>query len=338
MRAATYTATGPAAEVLRLEELRRPEPAAGEVLVQVMASGINPADVKRRAGWNGARMAHPKVIPHCDGAGVITAVGEGVDAARCGERVWLWNAQGGYGEAGRAFGTAADYVALPAAQAVRLPDGTGFEEGACLGVPALTAWLAVLGDGPVAGKTVLVQGGAGAVGQCCVQMALAHGATVIATVGNDAGAATLAALGDMRIVNRHAQRLTDAVAQATDAGVDRIIEVDLAANLATDIACLAPHGIIASYSCSSDPTPVLPYYDLANLGATIRFIQGFRLPSDQRRTAEATITRLLEAGHLRPAVGATFPLEDIAAAHARVEGGAPGQTVLTLSSPDRRRP
>lgn len=334
MRAAFYTRTGPAAEVLSVGRQPDPSPRAGEVLVRVMASGINPADVKRRAGWNGAGMAHPLVIPHCDGAGVVEATGPGVDPSRKGQRVWLWNAQGGYGEAGRALGTAAELIALPSAQAVALPDELDFTEGACLGVPGLTAWLAVLGDGPVAGQTLLIQGAAGAVGMACVQVALAHGAEVIATVSHRAGAEAVAALGVDRIIDRHAEDVAERVAGLMSGrGVDRIVEVDLAANMATDLACLAPGGAIASYSSSSDPRPVLPYYAFADLGARLRFVQGFRLSPEDRAGAEAMIARLVGTGQLRPQIGATFPLADIAAAHERVETGAPGQTVLILNSP-----
>ncbi|KIN74348.1 NADPH:quinone reductase [Sulfitobacter guttiformis] len=335
MRAAHYTATGPAAEVLELIHLPDPVPDTGEVLVRVHASGINPADVKRRAGWNGMQMAHPSVIPHCDGAGVIVSVGEGVSHGRIGERVWLWNAQGGYGEAGRAFGTAAELIALPAAQAVRLPDTLDFAAGACLGVPGLTAWLLVLADGPVAGKTLLVQGAAGAVGHMAVQIALFCGADVIAVVGSDAGAAHVRTLADIPVINRHTEDVASCVRTLTNgAGANRIIEVDLAANLDTDIACLRAHGMIASYSCSSNPEPILPYYKLADLGAMIRFVQGFRLTQDQRSSANAVLATLAEAGALVPHIGAKFPLSDIARAHERVEGGALGQVVLTLGTSD----
>ncbi|MET1412019.1 NADPH:quinone reductase [Roseibium sp. HPY-6] len=299
--------------------------------MRIMASGINPADTKRRGGWNASSMAHPLIIPHSDGSGVIDAVGEGVSSKRIGERVWLWNAQGGYGEAGRAFGTAAEFVALPSSQAVRLPDDTGFESGACLGVPALTAWLALQSAGSLSGKTVLIQGAAGAVGQICVQIAVAHGAKVIATVGSEEGAQAVAEFGDVNVVNRHRQDVPSEVARETaGAGADLIVEVDLAANLDIDIVCLALHGTIASYSCSSNPAPVLPYYAFADLGAQIRFIQGFRLTADQRTEAEATITRMLREGTLSPSIGAIHPLSEIAAAHARVEAGGLGQTVLTL--------
>lgn len=332
MRAASYTGTGPAAEVLILGLHPVPVPAAGEVLVRIAASGINPADVKRRAGWNGARMAHDLVIPHSDGAGTIVAVGADVAPVRIGQRVWLWNAQGGYGTAGRAHGTAAEFIALPQQQALPLSDALSFAEGACLGVPAQTAWLAVMGDGPVTGQTVLVQGGAGAVGSMAVQIALAGRATVLATVSNGKGAAMVQPFGPVHTIDRSREDVVAGVRALTHGrGVDRIIEVDLAANMAADAAMLAPHGTIASYSCSSNPTPILPYYDFANLGATIRFIQGFILPPALRPQAEAAIADLTARSALHPLIGANFQLEDIALAHARVEARAPGQTVLTLS-------
>lgn len=335
MRAAVYTQTGPAADVLSITDFPDPIPAEGEVLVRVHASGINPADVKRRAGWNGMQMAHAQVIPHSDGAGVIEAVGLGVDTARIGKRVWMWNAQGGYGEAGRAFGTSAELIALPTEQAVDLADRLGFAAGACLGVPGLTAWLLVLADGPVAGKTLLIQGAAGAVGHMAVQIAVHENARVIAVVSSDAGAKHVADCANVPTLNRHTQDIASCVKDLTDGeGVDRIVEVDLAANLETDIACLAPHGMIASYSCSSDPTPTLPYYALANLGAVIRLVQGFRLTPQQRQAAEKTLTTLAAKGALRPSITAEFSLDDIAQAHDRVTQGAIGQTVLNLMPRD----
>ncbi len=335
MRAATYTRTGSAAEVLSIVEMPDPAPAAGEVLVRVHASGINPADVKRRAGWNGMQMAHPLVIPHCDGAGVIIEAGSGVSRERIGERVWMWNAQGGYGEAGRAHGTAAELIALPSEHAVQLPDAIDFAAGACLGVPGLTAWLLVLADGPVAGKTVLIQGAAGAVGHMATQVAVHHGAHVIAVVSSEAGAALVRQRSCMETVNRHTEDVTERVRSLTGGrGVDRIVEVDLAGNMETDLACLAPHGIVASYSCSSNPLPVLPYYKFADLGAVIRFVQGFRLTAEQRMAANKMLTDLGAAGALTPFIGAEFSFSHIAQAHARVESGALGQTVLSLVKSD----
>ncbi len=331
MRAAFYTQTGLASEVLQVAGQPQPRPEAGEVLVRIHASGINPADVKRRAGWNGAGMSHPLVIPHCDGAGVIEAVGAGVSAARVGARVWLWNAQGGYGETGRAFGTAADYVAISQEQAVDLPDLMDFAAGACLGVPAMTAWWAVNGNGSVAGQNILVQGAAGAVGLCAVQIAQAGGANVIGTISHAAAAKHVSAVADIPLIDRKRADVAAEVRRLTaNGGVDRIIEVDLAANMATDAACLAHHGTIASYSCSSNPVPPLAYYDFANLGAHLHFVQGFRLPVAARQAGQDALTRLIETGRLRLPVGAEFELDQIAAAHDRVSQGALGNTVLRL--------
>jgi NADPH:quinone reductase-like Zn-dependent oxidoreductase len=319
VRAAFYRRTGPAAEVLELGERPNPEPGPGEVLVRVRASGVNPADVKRRAGWLGARMKHPLVIPHCDGAGEVEAVGRGVSEARLGQRIWLWNAQGGYGEAGRAFGTAAERIALPSEQAVPLPDGMSFEEGACLGVPAMTAHRAVFADGPVEGLTVLVAGAGGAVGHLAVQFAVAGGARVVGTAGTPERAAHAREAGAEAVIDRHGDVAAEVM--AATGGVDRVVEVDLAANFATDVAVLRPNGVIASYSSSSDPRPVLPYYDLAAKGLTIRVLQGFALPTEARRAGREAIDALAGEGRLRVAVGLRLPLGRVAEAHERVEAG-----------------
>lgn len=326
MRAVTYTRTGPAEQVLRVEEMPTPSPASGEVLVRVAASGINPADVKRRAGWGGMQMGHPLVIPHCDGAGTIEAVGDGVSIGRIGQRVWLWNAQGGYGEVGRAFGTAADYIALPEAQAVPLPDHFTMAQGACLGVPAMTAHRCVLSDGPVAGKTILVQGGAGAVGYLAVQIALKDGARVLATVSGQDAADRLLALG-AEPVNRHKEDVANAVEKSIGvAGIDRIIEVDFAANQRVDARLIKVNGTIASYSSSSNPTPVLDYYALASKGATVRFIQGFALPDDARKSGQ----HWLAGNEIDIPIAATFSLDRCAEAHFHVEqSNAFGQTVVS---------
>lgn len=332
MRAATYARTGPAADVLVVGD--QPDPAAGpgEVLVRVRASGINPADVKRRAGWNGMAMEHPLVIPHTDGAGEIVDVGQGVDRARIGERVWLWNAQGGYGTAGRAFGTAAELIAIDAEQAVRLPEALDFAAGACLGVPAMTAFRAVHADGSVEGLTILVNGAAGAVGHCAVQIAVAGGARVIGTAGNERAVRHVLAAGADAAIDR---RRDDVAARVMDLtagqGVDRIVEVDFASNMALDAAVLKPNGTVASYSSSSDPTPVLPYYAFQSKGANLRFIQGFAIPAAARREGEALLSRLAAEGRLSIAIAGTYPLAGIARAHVDVErGGNLGNVVLTI--------
>jgi NADPH2:quinone reductase len=328
MRAAWYEASGPAREVIRIGKLPRPEPSPGEVLVRVHASGINPSDTKRRAGWRNEPLAHPQIIPHSDGAGVVEAVGGGVEESRIGERVWLWNAQ-----RGRAAGTCADYVALPQAQAVPLPDGTGFVEGACLGVPASTAHFAVLADGPLVGQTVLVQGGAGAVGDYAVQWAKRSGARVIATVGSEAKAALARASGADATVNRRAEDVVQRVLDLTDGhGVDRIVEVDLGANLDQDVALIKPNGVIASYSSTACPEPVLPYYPLAHKGVTLRLVQAYILPEPARALALADIAEALQGGGLRHRIAAVFPLEETAAAHELQESGdAAGNVVVTLT-------
>ncbi|MEM9249479.1 MAG: NADPH:quinone reductase [Pseudomonadota bacterium] len=328
MRAAHYTRTGPAAEVLQVGDWPDPVAGDGEVLVRLSASGINPADVKRRGGWGGLAMEHPAVIPHCDGAGTVVAVGAGVEPERVGTRVWLWNAQGGYGESGRAFGTAAEYVALPSAQAVPLADGVSFAQGACLGVPAMTAYACVMADGPITGQTLLVQGGAGAVGHLAIQIAKAGGARVLATVSGPEGAAHAAAAG-AETIDRHRHDVAARVLDETDgSGVDRVVEVDLAANQETDIAVLRRSGTLASYSSSSDPTPPFPYYSYAAKGLTLRIVQGFGLPRDLRAAGQA----FLATTPLEISVGATFSLDQIAQAHARVERGALGQTVIDLDA------
>lgn len=329
MRAAWYDRPGPAAEVLVLGELPTPDPGAGEVLVRVRASGINPSDTKKRAGWRDLAPEFPRVVPHSDGAGVIEAVGEGVDPGRLGERVWLYNAQ-----RGRAHGTCAAQIALPAAQAVRLPDRASFEHGACLGVPASTAHFAVFADGPVEGQTVLVQGGAGAVGHAAIQLAVGGGARVLATVSSQAKADHALAGGAAAVIDYRQENVVERVMALTGrAGVERIVEVDLGANLANDVAVIRANGVIASYSSTRVPEPVLPYYPLAYKGVTLRLVQAYILPPAARAAAIAAITAGLEAGELRPALAATCPLEQVAAAHELVESGqALGNVVVTLGA------
>lgn len=331
MLAATYTRTGPAAEVLKVGEVEAPVAGPGEVLVRVRASGINPSDVKRRAGWIEKVMPHPVIIPHSDGAGDIVAVGEGVDPARVGERVWLWNAQGSYGEPGRAFGTAAEYIALPARHAVRLSDRLSYADGANMAVPAMTAFRCIYSDGPVTGQTIFVNGAAGSVGLFAVQMAVAGGARVIGTVSNPDAAAYVKKLGAFATIDRKTEDVAARVLQLTDGqGVDRVVEVDFGANLELDIAVLKRNGTIASYSSTSNREPVLPYYAFAGKGANLRFIQCFHLPEDQRIAGEQKIAELADAGKLSVAIGATFPLEEIARAHERVERGGFGNVVVMI--------
>ena len=328
MKAIWYDKTGPAADVLRFGRQDAPVPAAGEVRVRLAVSGVNPSDTKRRAGWIGLSMPHPRIIPHSDGAGTIDAVGEGVegvDGSRVGERVWVWNAQSG----GRPFGTAAEYAAVPAAQAVPLPDGASFADGAGLGVPGCTAHYAVYGDGPVGGKRILVQGGAGAVGHLAVQLATLGGAEVIATVSSAAKAEVTLSGGARHAIDYRREDVADRVLDVTDGeGVDRIIEVDLAANLETDVAVLRENGAIASYSSTSGPELSLAYYPLAFKDLRIHFVQGYLLPPAARRAAVRDLTTWLAAGQLEVRVAATFPLAETASAHEALESGRADGKIL----------
>jgi NADPH2:quinone reductase len=322
MKAVWYERFGPADEVLQLGDMADPVAGPGEVLVRLHASGVNPSDVKLRAGARlGATMAFPRIIPHSDGAGVIEAVGAGVDTGRIGERVWVWNAAWQ-----RAFGTAAQYVALPAEQAVRLPDGTSFAEGACFGIPAMTAWYAVLGDGPVAGQTVLVTGGAGTVGRYAVQMARAAGARVIATVSSEAKAAHSTA---EEWIDYRTTDVAGAVMDLTDgAGVDRIVEVDFGANQATDLALVKPGGTIAAYASAAEMVPRLEFYPFMFKNARLHMLIVYQLAGAKRRAGERQLTEWLEAGVLSHAVVPGGGLADCAQAHDLVASGDKLGTVV----------
>jgi NADPH2:quinone reductase len=329
MRAAWYERKGPAREVLQVGEVPTPEAGPGEVRVRVHVSGVNPSDTKNRGGWRGnVAMPFPRIIPHQDGAGVIDQVGDGVSPARVGERVWLYEAQ-----LGRPFGTAAEYVTLPSANAVPLPDATSFAEGACLGVPALTAHYAVFADGPVTGQTVLVTGGAGAVGSYAVQLARWGGATVIATVSTPAKAAVARELGAHHVVNYRAEDVAERVRALTDGrGIDRCVEVSLGANLPAVAELLQPGGVIAAYSSDAEPEPRVPFSALLRKNAVVRFVYVYAMGPAAHAAAIADVTRCLQDGALRHLVDRHLPLADIAAAHEAVERGtAIGTVVVDLA-------
>ena len=332
MRAAWFETKGSARDVLTVGDMAQPEPGAGEVLVRVGASGINPSDTKGRGGARGnIAMPFPRIIPHQDGAGIIEAVGDGVPASRIGERVWVYEAQ-----LGRPFGTAANYVTVPAHKAVALLDSVSFAEGACLGVPALTAHRCVFADGPVEGKTVLVTGGAGAVGFYAVQFAKHGGARVIATVSNETQAEAARRAGADAVIKRRSEDVVQCAAKfagaANERSIDRIVEVAFGANLDASLRMLKPGGVIAAYSSDEVTEPVLPFWPLTLLDATVRFVLVYAMSGEAHQAGVDDITAATQGGWLKHNIAKTLPLESIAEAHELVEaGGTGGKVVLELA-------
>jgi NADPH2:quinone reductase len=326
MKAAWYKRNGPAKSVLAVGEMPDPVPGPGEVRVRVRLSGVNPSDVKSRAGARGG-MAFPRIVPHSDGAGTIEAVGPGVDQARIGERVWLWN-----GQWRRPFGTAGEKIALPAEQAVRLPEGIPFEAGACLGIPAMTAEACLFSGGPLQGKTVLVTGGAGAVGHYAIQLAKWAGARVIATAGRPETLAACRKSGAEIVIDYKREPVAERLREATGgAGVDRIVEVEFGGNLETSLSAIKENGVIATYASMAAPTPALPFYPLMFKAVTLRLVLVYILSPEARARSIANLTRALEAGALTHPVAGRFALEEIARAHEAVEAGDKlGQVLVTI--------
>ena len=325
MRAAFYEQNGPAREVLKLGEVETPKPGPGEVRVKLATSGVNPSDVKARSGST-RKIAYPRVIPHSDGAGEIDMVGDGVPATRLGERVWVWNAQWA-----RAFGTCAEYVTLASAQAVRLPASTSFEAGACLGIPAMTAYHAVAVSGAGPGVTLLIAGGAGAVGHYAIQFAKAAGATVITTISSLEKASAARKAGADHTIDYKRENVGDRVMAITaNKGVDAIIELDIAANAKLIPHILRPHGKVVVYGTGATDAAVPLFFFLRN-AITLQFIYVYELDAAERAAALAGIARALEAGTLITNVGITYPLTDIVAAHEAVEQNKVlGNVVVTL--------
>ena len=322
MKAARYDRTGPASEVLRVDEVERPEPGAGQVRVRLALSGINPTDVKSRSGLT-PRPIEGFQIPHHDGAGVIDAVGEGVDRARIGERVWVW-----FAAAGQPWGTAAQWTVVPAARAVPLPDGALFELGACLGVPAMTAHRCLFADGPVEDRTVLVAGGAGAVGHYAIELAKFAGARVVATVSNEQKAELARQSGADEVVNYRDPDAIDQVRKFAEQ-VDRIVEVDLGANLDLDLAVSGPETVAVTYAATLQD-PVLPIRRCMIANVTLRFVLLYGVPQSASSRATQDITRALAANALTELPLHRYPLDGIVAAHEAVESGITGKVVLDI--------
>lgn len=326
MKAALYRRTGTATEVLVVEDIRAPLPAPGEVLVRVHYSGVNPSDVKSRAGVSSPTLPYDFVVPHSDGAGEIEAIGAGVDNALVGRRVWFYHAQWQ-----RQFGSAAEYVCLPLQQVVELPPGVSFEVGAAIGIPLLTAHHAVARYGDVNGKSVLISGGAGAVGFYAAQLAKRAGARVITTVSS-AEKATQAKVAGPDLVLNYAQpqHLIDEVMRFTNGkGVDRIIEVNASANAALHPDLLAMGGSVVVYGSAAADIPV-SYRGMMRRFASLHFFIVYMLPPEQLAESIAVCNALLASNALRHLPTVIYGLDEIAAAHRHVESGKPGKVLVRI--------
>jgi NADPH:quinone reductase len=324
MKAAWYEKQGAARDVLAIGEMEKPQPGAGEVRIRVAFSGVNPGDVKKREDAFGVGMPYPRVIPHSDGSGTVDAVGDGVSREWIGRRVWCYGAQ-----SYRPFGTAAEYTIVPLQQVAQLPEGVPLEQGACLGIPGITAHRAVHVAGSVEGRTVLVQGGAGAVGACAVQLAHQAGARVIATcraeadkqIASRAGADEVLLTGD---------KLAERIRALAPDGVDHVVEVAFGANIKTDTEVLAQGGSIATYATNT-PMPETPVWQLVFVNARLFFVGSDDVPPNAKLEATHDLNKALEAGWQGLDIGEIVPLDEIARAHELVEHPAkPGRVIVAI--------
>lgn len=324
MQAVLYRTTGPAAEVLKLVDIPKPEPGPGEVRVRVHASGVNPADVKRRSGWARIVLDTPFLIPHDDGAGVIDDLGPGVTRVAPGDRVWVFDAR-----LGRQTGTAAEYVCVPERNVEPLPDHIDFATGASLSIPGRTAHRCLFSDGPIDGATVLVAGATGSVGHSAVQQAHLAGATVIGTVGRDENRPIAIDAGCSHVLDYRSDRLVDDLMDLTDGhGFDRIVEVDAAANIDTDSRVVATNGTISVYATDSHHAPTVPIWRLMDKSVNLRNVLLYNLPHDEHRLAADDLNRWIAAGAITPRIGRRFSLAETARAHETVESRSGGGNVV----------
>ena len=330
MKAIWYEQPGDAETVLHYDDMDQPTPNAGEVRVRVYASGVNPSDTKFRSGWMGLRQPYPRTIPHNDGAGIIDAVGEGVPSKRVRERVWIYEAQ-----RGSAFGTAAEYVVVPAHKAVPLPEPFDFNAGASLGVPAMTAHFLVFSDGPIANKTMLIHGGAGAVGMYAIQLAKWGGAkTVIATVSSDEKAAIAQSLGADHVLNYRQEAVAPQVrALVGKGGCHRIADVALAANMEINAKLVARNGVIAAYESGDAPQVEIPFYELLYKNAALRTVLVYAMSDEAHVAAARDINQAIADNALQGIIAARYPLAETAKAHDAVDSGTfIGKVIIDLAS------
>ncbi len=314
IRAWSYAEAGSARDVMQLVHMTASEPAAGEVLVETKVSAVNPTDIKRRT--TGRELGRfERIIPNNDGAGIIVAVGEGVSAERIGDHVWLFAAQ-----AGRPHGTASSMLAISSPLAIELPKSASFADGACIGVPAVTAWHGVLGDGPVTGKTVLVTGAGGRVGRYGVQIAKAAGANVIA-LSRAAKSDELERLGASTVVDYTAPDLASRLQAAAPDGIDRICDATLALTLEHALPALNPRAVIAAYASDMNPSPALPFGQMLYANIALTPFSIFALSNSQRDAALVGVSDFLSTGKLRHHVGARFEFDQMVEAHEAMEAG-----------------
>ena len=327
MRAAWFDSFGSAKDVLQVGEQQTPVAGVGEVLVRLATSGVNPSDVKKRAGSFPNLLDDGFVIPNSDGAGIIEAVGDDVDAGRVGERVWIYQAQ-----YGRRFGTAAEYVAIDARRAPKLPDAASFEIGACLGIPVMTAHRCVFADGDVAGQTILVTGGAGRVGHYAVQWASRAGATVVATASNDEDRESCLSAGAHHVVNHRSDDVAAEILAVTHGAlIDRIVDVEFGGNLPTSVEVLRIGGTIATYASTHVPEPTLPFFQMMYKDITIRCVIVYAMPEAAKNHAIADIDTALSASALQHRIAHTLPLDQIVESNELIEQGSiRGAVVLSI--------
>jgi NADPH:quinone reductase len=324
MKAVWYERTGAAPDVLTFGDMPTPMAGPGEVRVRLEASGVNPADVGRRAGSYRA-LEFSRVVPNSDGAGIVDQLGDGVTRLSVGQRVWLFNGQ----RNGRAFGTAAEYIALAEHLVTPLPDNVSFAAGATLGIPCMTAWSCLFGDGPIAGQTVLVTGGAGAVGHYAVQLAKWGGARVIATVSSAFKAEQARLAGaDLVIDYKTEDVIAKTMAFTERRGVNRVVDVDFGGNIATTLKMMAMNSTIAVYATNGNRSPVVPMRELMERCVALRALVLFALPPPLLAAAQADISKWLAAGTRIHNVAAQFALSETAQAHLAVEKGGKLGTVI----------
>ncbi|MGF7234480.1 MAG: NADPH:quinone reductase [Frankia sp.] len=341
MKAVVYERTG-GPEVLRIVERPDPEPGPGEVRVRLARSGVNPTDWKSRTGSRpGDPAPFGRQVPNQDGAGTIDAVGAGVDPARIGERVWIWEAAWR-----RAEGTAQEAVALPERQAVALPPGASFDLGASLGIPALTAHRAltigtegplVLAPGSMAGQVVLVAGGAGLVGHAAIELARWAGAIVVTTVSSGEKATLARAAGAHHVVNYRTSDAATEIRKIAPAGVNLVVEVNPIANLALDLAVLGTGGSIAIYADTGGDTLSVPIRPAMTANTRFQFVLVYTVSEREKRQAVMDVSAALAAGALRigPAAGLPvhhFAFEETAAAHGALEKGMTGKVLIDITA------